>query len=352
MRLKQTPRGFIPPYILSHIIEHGSERQRSCALGTLSHVQALQRNPGPPLHRPMQTALPERSQPGQPRRSIHDAENQMRLPGRLSRIEGQGATGDAAVDEAYDALGATYEFFWQVYGRHSIDGRGFPLIGTVHYGERYENAFWNGEQMVFGDGDGEVFQRFTRSLDVIAHELAHGVIEAEAGLVYYNQSGALNESVSDVFGVLTKQYVLRQTAAEADWLVGADLLTERIQGRALRSMAEPGSAYDDPLLGKDPQPGHMRDFIDTRDDNGGVHLNSGIPNRAFYLAASAIGGYAWETAGQVWYDTLCDRALGNDADFGAFAALTVAHAERRFGAQSGQARSIAQAWSDVGVATG
>ncbi|EXF47157.1 thermolysin metallopeptidase [Pseudomonas sp. BAY1663] len=273
----------------------------------------------------------------------------MQLPGVQRRREGQPASGDPAVDEAYDGLGATYDFFWQVFQRDSIDDLGMPLIGTVHYGQGYENAFWNGEQMVFGDGDGELFQRFTRSLDVIAHELTHGLIESEAALVYFNQSGALNESISDVFGVLTKQHSLGQMAAEADWLVGAELLTDKVQGVALRSMAHPGTAYDDPLLGRDPQPAHMRDFIETREDNGGVHLNSGIPNRAFYLAATTLGGYAWEQAGRIWYDTICDPQLPNDADFAAFSGLTLAHAGRVFGAQSQPFEALRQAWADVGV---
>lgn len=341
--------GFIPPYILDRIIRKGTEHQRQCALGTLAHVQQLLPNPGPPQRLPANTALPERGQPGEPRRSIHDAEQLMQLPGRQVRVEAQPPTGDAAVDEAYDALGATYAFFWEVFGRDSIDNQGFPLVGTVHYGQGYENAFWNGAQMVFGDGDGEIFHRFTRSLDVVAHELAHGVTESEAGLVYYNQSGALNESLSDVFGVLTRQFLFRQTAEQADWLIGADLLTDKVQGVALRSMANPGSAYDDPVLGKDPQPGHMRDFIETRDDNGGVHLNSGIPNRAFHLAATAMGGYAWERAGRIWYDTLCDRRLANDADFLAFARLTLDHASSRFGAASTEWRAVEQAWAEVGI---
>ncbi|MCQ4316889.1 peptidase M4 family protein [Stutzerimonas zhaodongensis] len=346
----RTPHlGFIPPYILSRIIDNGSERQRERALGTLSHVRNLLHNPGPPNRQPIASVLPERGRPGEPRRSIHDAQQQMLLPGVLARIEGQPPVADAAVDEAYDALGRTHAFFWQVFGRDSIDNHGFPLIGTVHYGVGYENAFWNGAQMVFGDGDGEIFNRFTLSLDVVAHELAHGITESEAGLVYFNQSGALNESVSDVFGVLVRQFSLRQTADQADWLIGAELLTDKVQGSAMRSMANPGTAYDDPLLGKDPQPGHMRDFIDTRDDNGGVHLNSGIPNRAFYLAATAMGGYAWERAGHIWYDTLCDRRLANDSDFAAFARLTVVNAATRFGQGSGEALAVEQAWADVGV---
>jgi Zn-dependent metalloprotease len=290
-----------------------------------------------------------RTDDASPQRSIFDAGNAMQLPGRLVRQEGQAPVSDVAVDEAYDHLGATFTFFNEVFGRNSIDGQGLPLAGTVHYGQEYQNAFWNGEQMVFGDGDGEIFNRFTIALDVIAHELAHGVTESEAGLVYFNQSGALNESVSDVFGILVKQYQLKQTAAEADWIIGAGLLTDRIKGKGLRSMAEPGTAYDDPTLGKDPQPGHMRDYIETREDNGGVHLNSGIPNRAFYLAAVALGGYAWEKAGPIWYDTLCDSRLANDADFAAFARLTVSNAGRRFGAESAEVGAVQEAWAGVGV---
>ncbi|MCQ4325235.1 peptidase M4 family protein [Stutzerimonas stutzeri] len=339
---------FIPPYILDRIVDRGSAYQRGCARITLDHLHSLLPNPGPP--RPTAIAeLGEQRTPGHPQRRIHDAKQRMQLPGVQRRREGQPASGDPAVDEAYDGLGATYDFFWQVFQRDSIDDLGMPLIGTVHYGQGYENAFWNGEQMVFGDGDGELFQRFTRSLDVIAHELTHGLIESEAALVYFNQSGALNESISDVFGVLTKQHSLGQMAAQADWLVGAELLTDKVQGVALRSMAHPGTAYDDPLLGRDPQPAHMRDFIETREDNGGVHLNSGIPNRAFYLAATTLGGYAWEQAGRIWYDTICDPQLPNDADFAAFSRLTLAHAARVFGAQSQPFEALRQAWADVGV---
>ncbi|OLU28490.1 M4 family metallopeptidase [Pseudomonas sp. PA27(2017)] len=335
----------IPPYILDRIIGHGSERQRDCARNTLQHVSSLRHNNGKPRVATTRRAVAA----GQPERSIFDAGQQMQLPGQLARAEGQPASGDEAVDEAYDALGATHRFFWEVLGRHSIDGNGIPLLGTVHYGQRYENAFWNGEQMVFGDGDGEIFNRFTIALDVVAHELTHGVIDSEAALVYVNQSGALNESLSDVFGILTKQYALQQTAEQSDWIIGAGLLTESVNGQGLRSMSAPGSAYDDPLLGKDPQPGHMRDFVQTREDNGGVHINSGIPNRAFYLAAKALGGHAWEKAGPIWYDALCDQRLGNDADFIDFARLCVDRAEQRFGKGSPEAAAVAKAWSDVGV---
>lgn len=342
-------QGIIPPYILKHLITNGTEPQRAKAEVTLRHVNSLRGNPGPPKPSAEQAAIAKSGKKGLLRRNVYDAHHGTQLPGNKVRAEGQAASGDPAVDEAYDALGATHDFFWRVYGRDSIDNLGLALAGTVHYDKDYQNAFWNGEQMVFGDGDGEIFQRFTRSLDVVAHELTHGVTESEAGLVYAHQSGALNESMSDVFGVLTKQYVKQQTAEQADWLVGADLLTDQVKGVALRSMKHPGTAYDDPVLGKDPQPADMAHYVQTQDDNGGVHLNSGIPNRAFYLAAVAIGGFAWERAGQVWYDTLCDKRLSNVAEFSDFAALTLANAKARFGAEPKVAEAIAKAWQQVGV---
>ncbi|GMA85648.1 hypothetical protein GCM10025868_08980 [Angustibacter aerolatus] len=155
--------------------------------------------------------------------------------------------------------------------------------------------------------------------------------------------------MSDVFGSLVKQHLLGQSAASADWLIGEGLFTDAVQGVALRSMKAPGTAYDDPTLGKDPQPASMADLVDTSDDNGGVHINSGIPNRAFYLAATAIGGNAWEGAGAVWYDTLTGGSLEPDADFATFAAATVTAATARFGEGSPQAAAVADAWAQVGV---
>ncbi|PAU60142.1 M4 family metallopeptidase [Pseudomonas indica] len=346
-----SPAFVLPPYLLDRVARHGNARLRALASDTLAldqHMRGLRA--GMPRVSSI-SAQARASSPGQVQRAVYSAEQGNQLPGTLVRGEGQPASGDPAVDEAYEYLGATYALFWEVYQRHSIDGAGLPLIGTVHYGQGYENAFWNGEQMVFGDGDGEIFNRFTIAVDIVGHELAHGVIEHEAGLIYQNQAGALNESLSDVFGSLVKQYRLKQNAEEADWLIGAGLFTSAVKARALRSMAEPGSAYDDPVLGKDPQPGHMKDFVDTHIDNGGVHINSGIPNRAFYLTATALGGPAWEKAGRVWYDTLRDERLGSNADFAAFARLTLDNAAKLFGANSTEQQAVKAGWDGVGVTT-
>ena len=222
------------------------------------------------------------------------------------------------------------------------------LDSTVHYGIDYDNAFWNGQQMVFGDGDGRIFRRFTRALDVIAHELSHGVIQHEAGLEYRNQAGALNESFADVLGSLVKQYRRKQTVAEADWLIGSELFMPGIKARGIRSMKKPGSAYDDPVLGKDPQPGHMEDYVRTSEDNGGVHLNSGIPNRAFYELARRLRGRAWERAGRIWYRALTDK-LRPDANFRDAVNLTVQAAGELFGRNSREQKATREAWAEVGL---
>jgi len=216
---------------------------------------------------------------------------------------------------------------------------------TVHYGQDYDNAFWDGTQLVFGDGDGRVFGRFTQPVDVLGHELTHAVTEHTAGLVYRDQPGALNESVSDVFAACLKQRLLGQTPGEADWLIGEGIFLPGIQARALRDMAAPGTAYDDPALGRDPQVGHLDDYVSTSDDNGGVHLNSGIPNRAFQLAAVAIGGSTWEGAGRVWYAALTGGAVNPTSGFAAFAAATVAVA-------GAHADAVGAAWEEVGVTPG
>jgi Zn-dependent metalloprotease len=283
-----------------------------------------------------------------PDREIADAGGREQLPGRVVRREGQPPSGDVAADEAYEGLGSTFDLYSEVFARNSIDGAGLPLRATVHYGHLYDNAFWDGERMVFGDGDGEVFGRFTRSLSVIGHELTHGVTQFASGLVYQGQSGALNESISDVFGALVEQYAAGQTSDQATWLIGAGLFTPEVQGEALRSMRHPGTAYDDDVLGRDPQPAHFDDYIQTDEDDGGVHLNSGIPNRAFVLVADALGGHAWERAGRIWYDAMTTR-LPADVDFAGFALATAHAASARYGEVSAELDAVRAGWHGVGV---
>lgn len=335
----------LPPHILKEIARRGTERQQEWAWRTLTISEQMrgQRQALGVLSAAAATPT------GTKRRIVYDARGATSLPGRFVRGEGDPKSRDRAVNEAYEGAGATYDLYAKVYGRNSIDERGMRLDSTVHYGRKYDNAFWNGQQMVYGDGDGELFNRFTIALDVIGHELTHGVTQYEADLVYQSQSGALNESFSDVFGSLVKQYKRRQTAASADWLIGKGLLTPAVRGKALRSMKEPGTAYDDRVLGKDPQPGHMRDYVRTEEDNGGVHINSGIPNRAFYEGAVRLGGSAWVKAGRIWYIALRDRLRPN-ATFADAAGSTIAAARELYGKASLEEKAVGEGWKEVGVA--
>ena len=353
--MTQTPRcTIVPPYILEALAASDEPAVAEHAREALQHDEHLRATRRTPTARPTGKRPPRRKHGAEahgtgPHRTISDAKGTQTTPGTEVRAEGAPASDDDAVNEAYDGLGATWELWSQAYSRDSLDGKGMPLLATVHYGRNYDNAFWDGSQMVFGDGDGVIFERFTKSVDVIGHELAHGVTEHTAGLLYQGQSGALNESISDVFGVLVKQHQLGQSAEAADWLVGADLLAPSVKGRALRDMRDPGTAYDDPRLGKDPQPAHMDDFVDTDDDNGGVHINSGIPNRAFVLAALAIGGNAWEAAGSIWYAVVSGDGIKADCDFATFAGLTVAAAGTAHGDGSSEQQAVRSAWEQVGV---
>ena len=329
---------FVPPYLLRHAADSGARAD------TLRLDQQLRaRREGPvPTQRP--TATVEGG-----RRVVHDAQHQETLPGVVVRQDGDPASGDVAVDEAFTSSGQVWDLFAQVFGRESFDGAASTVSVSVHYGTNYDNAFWDGEQLVFGDGDGEIFDRFTKPMDVLAHEFTHGVVQYTAALTYQGQSGALNESVADAFASMTKQQALGQQAGDADWLIGAGLFLPGVDAVALRSMVEPGTAYDDERLGQDPQVGSMADYVDTTDDNGGVHINSGIPNRAFALAAIGLGGHSWERAGQVWYDALTGGAVTAETDFRGFADVTIASADRLFADDAEVGAQVRAAWTTVGV---
>ena len=214
--------------------------------------------------------------------------------------------------------------------------------------KNFNNAMWTGKQMVYGDGDGKFFNRFTSSKDVIGHELTHGITQFTAGLEYRGQTGALNEHVSDAFGMMIKHRWLAQTVTQSDWEIGRDLFTAAVNGTALRSMKAPGTAYDDPVLGRDPQPAHMRDYVVTADDNGGVHINSGIPNHAFYLLATDLGGFSWEVAGEIWYLVLTEHLTPN-AQFQDFTNATVLLSGQKFGIGGRVQAAVIDAWSKVGL---
>ncbi len=348
----------IPEHMLEKIATNGTDAQKQKAMENISVGYQLR------AERAMRASLKElfastvpRAVAGGKERVVYDVRHGTSLPGTVVRREGEAPSSDPAVNEAYDGSGVTYDLFKDVYGRNSINNNAMRLDSSVHYRTGYDNAFWDGKQMVYGDGDENLpmderlFNRFTIAIDIIGHELTHGVTQFEAKLVYSQQPGALNESMSDVFGSLVKQYQLRQTAAEADWIIGGGLLTENVNGIGIRTMKAPGTAYDDPVLGKDPQPAHMRDYVNTISDNGGVHINSGIPNHAFYLTAMELGGYAWEKAGQIWYVTLRDK-LGENSNFQQCADLTYQTAGDLFGSGSLEQQAVKNGWAGVGLTVG
>lgn len=282
-------------------------------------------------------------------RLVYNAMGRETLPGALVWKEGMDeSAGDVFVREAVTYADAVFDLFNDHFNRVSLDGRGMRMVSTVHYSRGYGNAFWNGRQMVYGDGDGRIFNRFTKSIDVVGHEFTHGVIQYASGLVYSGQAGAINESLADCFGSMVKQKFLRQSVEQADWLIGAELLMPSVNGKALRDMENPGTAYNDRRLGKDPQPPHMSRYVRTSQDNGGVHINSGIPNRAFCLAAKAIGGNSWEGIGRVWYRAMLTVANPN-AQFVDWARRTVYAAGEVFGVGSKQEAAVKDAWNAVGL---
>ncbi|KAF4222141.1 hypothetical protein CNMCM5878_006736 [Aspergillus fumigatiaffinis] len=338
---QQTSQGIIPPYILESIARNAmTEQQREAARHTIAH-SAKHRTVAGPVRRLNRTVYnAQNSRDDSPPRD----EVLIKEGGELLTEE-EDPTNNA--NECYVGLEKTYNFYLNFFQRNSINNNGMKLEAFVHAGDLY-NAFWNGSVLVFGDGDGIIFDGFTDELDVIGHEFTHGVVQYMSPLEYTFQSGALNESLADVFGIMVKQWgedpKSPQTVDQANWLIGEGLWADSVNGRALRDMKNPGTAYDDAKVGKDPQPAHWEDFkrLGEDKDAGGVHINSGIPNRAFYLAATMIGGYAWEGAGPIWYRALTSGKLHHRrATFKDFADLTIENA-------GAHVDKIREAWKLVG----
>lgn len=248
-------------------------------------------------------------------RKVYDCQHLEQQRVALIRSEDDAACNDSDGDAVFEAAKVVRDFFRNVLQRDSIDDAAMDIILNVHFGQHYSNAFWDGDEMTFGDGDGQVFTSFAHSLDVVAHELAHGVTQFTAHLDYWSQSGALNEHFSDVFGTAITQY----EGGGADWLIGNEIMGPTLAGETLRSMKAPGTAYSNALMGDDPQPAHMKDYYSGSGDNQGVHINSGIPNRVFYRVASDQLGT--ERAAKLWYRTLLN--LWPTATFADFAEVLI-----------------------------
>ena len=341
----------IPPYIADELVKSANPQVRARAVAqirTAARMRAFRE-----AAQAMPTLMAVLSPNKRKFRQVYDAKQSDQLPGKLVRSEREARIGDTATDEAYDGAGDTYDFYDKIFQRNSLDDNGMTLTSSVHVGEvddtgqlgPMNNAFWNGEQMAYGDGDGIIFRRFTQSLDVIGHELTHGVESFTSNLKYFAQSGALNEHFADVFGILVRQWKKGETVARANWVVGAEVLVPAPTRRGIRDMENPGTAFiNDPDLGTDPQPSHMSKIFTGPRDRQGVHINSGIPNRAFVLTAKAIGGKAWEVTGRIWYNTLLQ--LNTNSQFIDCAKLTVQVATTHGAAAK---KAVKAAWKKVGI---
>jgi Zn-dependent metalloprotease len=256
----------------------------------------------------------------QPNRKTYDANHGYTLPGTLARSEGQGPTGDRDIDNAHDFAGATYNYYWIIHGRDSYDNHGATLTSTANYGRSYMNAYWNGEQTVYGD--------YFPVKDVVAHEWTHAVTEHSANLEYRWQSGALNESFSDIFGAMVDR---------DDWLIGEDLPPHILGGReAIRDLSNPR---------RFGQPDHTRDWVETCSDNEGVHTNSGITNKAYYNIATAIGK---DKAERIFYRALTVYLHSNSSLEDARAAA-LQSAQDLYGANSAEYNAVRDGFNAVGL---
>jgi Zn-dependent metalloprotease len=258
-------------------------------------------------------------------------------------ITNPGGSTDSSAKRAFEETTGVAKFYQTCFGRNSVDNSGMTLLSSIHYDKRYNNAFWNGSQMTYGDGDGQIFVDFTMSNDVIGHELTHGVTQYTAGLGYADEPGALNESISDVFGSMFRQWEADQTVVAADWLIGSGIMGPAAKQKGytcLRDMANPGAKHC-----LSPQPVDYTHYV----PRGDPHVNSGIPNRAFCLIAKSIGGKSWEKAGKVWYAALTSKKATKSMSFRTFAGLTQAAAKTDFRSEPAVLAAVTSGWKAVGV---
>lgn len=287
---------------------------------------------------PVTLAAAKKSLPGN---RIYDCGHAQVLPGKL--VARPQSSADVTARKAYTTTEQVARFYRDVFGRDSLDGAGMDLISSVHYGTNYNNAFWNGMQMTYGDGDGQIFVDFTQGNDVICHELAHGMTQYTLGLTYANEPGGLNESMSDVFGTMFRQWVAEQDVTKADWLIGKEIMGPAAHARGytcLRSLSQPDAKH---VLA--PQPYHYSKYKPGMNP----HEASGIPNFAFYRAATAIGGKSWEKAGQIWYRVLSGSGSQPNMKMKTFADRTRAEAAVLFPGSPAAASAVDAAWKLVGL---
>ena len=277
----------------------------------------------------------------QPVVTVFDCHHGQTLPG--VPVPNPGSSADATAKRANDTAQKVAQFYRDVFGRNSIDGSGMTIMSSVHFRTAYQNAFWNGTQMAYGDGDGALFIDFTLGNDVIGHELTHGVTQFSLQLNYSNDAGGINESMSDVFGSMFRQWLAGQTVTQADWLIGSDIMGPQARARGytcLRDMAYPAAKHC--LAAQPTTYAQVTKGMDP-------HYSSGIPNLAFTNAAKAIGGKSWEKAGKIWYQALTGFGPSPRMTMKRLAARTRTLAGQMFTADPAVAQAVDRAWKGVGL---
>lgn len=278
---------------------------------------------------------------GPPAITVYDCRHATTLPG--VPVTPAGKSADGTVLRAFEESMAVADFYRTVFDRNSVDDAGKTLMSSVHFGIGYNNAFWNGNQMTYGDGDGQIFVDFTRSTDVIGHELTHGVTQFSAQFGYSDEAGGLNESISDVFGSMFRQWRARQTVTQADWLIGRDVMGPAASARGytcLRDLSDPAAKHC-----LSPQITHFSQYRSGMDP----HYSSGIANLAFQKAAMAIGGRSWDTAGMIWYAALTGFPPWPTMKMKTFANRTRTLAKKLFSDHPSVAAAVHAGWAAVGL---
>lgn len=276
-----------------------------------------------------------------PEVTVFDCRQTQSLPGL--QVKDPAKSEDGSVKRTYSETDLMATFLRQVFKRNSIDDAGMTMMSSVHYGKKYNNAMWNGLQMIYGDGDGELFVDFTLGIDVIGHELAHGITQYTLQLEYDDEPGGLNESLSDCVGSMFRQWRLKQDANSADWLIGSDIIGPATRERGytcLRDMAEPDGKH---CLA--PQPTRHEELKPGQDP----HNTSGPPNLAFSTACKQLGGNSWETIGKVWYHVMTTAGMVPRMSMKQFATHTRDAATELFGKESAAEAAVDAGWKKVGL---
>jgi Zn-dependent metalloprotease len=273
--------------------------------------------------------------------TVYDCKHTFTLPG--TPVPNPGSSADPTAKRTFNETTGVAKFYKDVFGRNSIDNHGMTMMSSIHYGKGFNNAMWNGSQMIYGDGDGKIFIDFTNGDDVIGHELTHGVTQHSLQLEYKDEPGGLNESMSDCFGSMFRQWEKNQDVKHADWLIGHDIIGPAAKAKGitcLRDMAHPDAKH---CLA--PQPTKYSQITPGMDP----HYSSGPPNLAFHTACMEYGGKSWDHIGKVWYRALTGSGAIPKMQMKQFAARTRQVAHQLYSGTPAVAAAVDKGWKHVGL---